>query len=71
MRSVKGDETMEISNLENVGTFKQKYIDKLGAKDLKAENVRMFCLGKELRDELFLYSYDLIDEMTVQVMFKK
>ena len=31
----------------------------------------MFCMGKELKDELFLYSYDLIDEMTVQVMFKK
>ncbi len=28
----------------------------------------MFCLGKELKDELFLYTYDIIDEMTVQVM---
>jgi hypothetical protein len=30
----------------------------------------MFCLGKELKDELYLFSYDIVDEMTVQVMFK-
>ena len=49
------------------------YIDKLGAdaEGMKVENIRMFCLGKEFKDDLFLYSYDLIDEMTVQVMIKK
>ena len=31
----------------------------------------MFCLGKELKDDLFLYTYDIIDEMTVQVMIAK
>jgi len=31
----------------------------------------MFCLGKELKDDLFLYSYDMMDEITVQAMFKK
>jgi len=25
----------------------------------------MFCLGKELKDDLFLYSYDIADEMAV------
>lgn len=71
MRSVKGDITIQISNHESVKAFKQKYIDKLGDNTLKIENIRLFCLGKELKDELFLYSYDLIDEMTVQAMFKK
>jgi hypothetical protein len=49
------------------------YLDKLGtaAADIKAEKVRMFCLGKELKDDLFLYTYDIIDEMTVQVMIAK
>ena len=57
--------------MEGVKFFKQKYIDKIQDKDLKIENIRMFCLGKELKDELFLYSYDLVDDMTVQVMFKR
>ena len=28
-------------------------------------------MGKELKDDLFLYSYDLLNESTVQVMIKK
>jgi hypothetical protein len=49
------------------------YLDKLGsaAADIKMEKLRMFCLGKELKDDLFLYTYDIIDEMTVQVMIAK
>jgi hypothetical protein len=50
------------------------YLDKLGsqvAEGLKVEHIRMFCLGKELKDDLFLYTYDIADEMTVQVMIKK
>lgn len=38
---------------------------------LKPEHLRLFCLGKELKDELFLYSYDMIDEMAIQAMIKK
>lgn len=50
------------------------YIDKLGssaAEGLNVSKIRMFCLGKELKDELFLYTYDIVDEMTVQVMIIK
>ena len=62
-----------VSNLVSILEFKQMYINKVGseAEGLKVEAIRMFCLGKELRDELFLYTYDLVDEMTVQVMIKK
>ena len=28
----------------------------------------MFCMGKELKEDLFLYSYEIKDEMTVQAM---
>ena len=28
-------------------------------------------MGKELKDDLFIYSYDIIDESTVQVMITK
>jgi hypothetical protein len=49
------------------------YLDKLGAAaaDIKPEKIRMFCLGKELKDDLFLYSYDITDELTIQVMIAK
>ena len=62
-----------VSNLVSIAEFKKMYIEKLGpnADGMIVENIRMFCLGKELRDELFLYTYDIIDEMTVQVMIKK
>ena len=71
MRSVKGDSVMAVSNLKSIAEFKQMYIDKIGDKGIKMENLRMFCLGKELQNDMFLYSYDIIDEMTVQVMIKK
>ena len=28
-------------------------------------NVRFFCLGKELKDELFVYSYEMFDGIVV------
>jgi hypothetical protein len=34
-------------------------------------NIRMFAMGKELKDDLFIFSYDIINESTVQVMIKK
>jgi Ubiquitin family len=74
VRSPKGDCTLQCSNLLSIAQFKQMYIDKLGpdaAQGLKVEKIRMFCLGKELKDELFLYTYDIVDEMTVQVMITK
>ena len=56
---------MSVSNLIPILEFKQRYIEKTNDKELKIENVRMFVLGKELKDELFLYSYDIIDEMAI------
>ena len=35
------------------------------------ETVRFFCLGKELQDEMYLYSYDIKDELTIQCMQRK
>jgi hypothetical protein len=34
-------------------------------------NVRLFAMGKELKDELWVYSYDMMNESTVQAMIKK
>ena len=43
----------------------EKSIDTTG---MDVKNLRFFCLGKELQDELFVYSYDLVDEITIQCM---
>jgi len=71
VRSAKvGDTVMSCSNLLSVLEFKQRYLEKINEKTQKPENLRLFCLGKELKDDLFLYSYDIADEMTIQVMYK-
>ena len=63
---------MATTNLISVLEFKQAYLDKIGEKEhTSPEDIRMFCLGKELKDDLYLYSYDIVDEMVLQVMYKK
>lgn len=72
IRSTKnGDIVLATTNTISVLDFKQMYLDKVGDKECKADNIRMFCLGKELKDDLFLYSYDIVDEVVLQVMYKK
>ena len=70
--AAKGDIIMEMSNLLPISEFKQLYISELGDKGegLLVEKIRMFAMGKELKDDLFVYSYDIINESTVQVMIK-
>ena len=71
MRSPKtGDTTMSVSNLISIYEFKQKYLELINDKTTKPEILRLFCLGKELKDDLFLFSYEIADEMAIQVMFK-
>jgi len=33
--------------------------------------VRFFCLGKELKDDLYVYSYEMFDNIVVQVTIRK
>lgn len=66
-----GDCTLSVSNMISILELKQKYIDQLTEKELKPSNLRLFCLGKELKDDLFIYSYDIVDEVTVQAMIKR
>lgn len=66
-----GDCTLSVSNMISILELKQKYIDQLPEKGLKPSNLRLFCLGKELKDDLFIYSYDIVDEVTVQAMIKR
>ena len=68
-----GDVQLETSNLISIVDFKKTYIKNLkkNGKGLTYDKIRMFAMGKELKDDLFLYSYDILNESTVQVMIKK
>ena len=59
----KNDVTAEISNLASISELKDVYIIKFP--DLEKPLLRMFCMGRELKDELFMYSYDIKDVMVV------
>jgi hypothetical protein len=55
--------------------LKKTYVELLLSKELIKTNmdsssIRMFAMGKELKDDLFVYSYDIMNESTVQVMFR-
>ena len=54
----------------SVFELKQAYC-KLLENDVTPEELRFFCMGQELKDNLFLYSYDIIDEMAIQAMIRK
>jgi hypothetical protein len=45
--------------------LKKKFIEEMKFEGSEPENIRFFCLGKELQDDLFLYSYDIKDEMAI------
>ena len=66
-----GDVDLELSNLLDIKSLKEKYCDKLNKEDVTTDLLRIFAMGKELKDELFIYSYDIMDESTIQVMIKK
>jgi len=61
----------EVSNLMTVVDFKKEYIAQLKDDTVECANVRLFAMGKELKDELWIYSYDMMNESTVQAMIKK
>ena len=71
-----GSHTLQLSNLSTISAVKQAYLDALGAEkvaelSLALEKVRLFSMGQELKDELFIYSYNIKDNMVMQAMFRK
>ena len=49
-----------------------QYLDNLGisVEEIPLSRLRFFCMGKELQDDLYLYSYDIASDMVVQAMIK-
>ena len=63
--AARGDVVLELSNLMPVSEFKKEYVSLLKDETVDVNNVRLFAMGKELKDELWIYSYDIINESTV------
>ena len=62
---------MNVSNKLSVAELKLQYLGERAQEGVGLENIRIFCLGKELKDDLFLYSYEIADGIVMQVMIKK
>ena len=65
-----GDVEMDMSNLLNILELKNRYVKLLDEKeltkgDVESSQLRMFAMGKELKDDLFIYSYDILNESTI------
>ena len=66
--------TADIENDMTIEDLKKLYIAELEkkmpdeAKDMDPKKLRFLCLGKELKDDLFVYSYDIRDDLTIQCM---
>ena len=65
--------TEDISNHCSIIELKHKFIQHLGdgGVGLKPENLRYFSLGKELKDDLHVFSYDMHNDITIQCMLRK
>ena len=51
--------------------MKLQYLKAIELPDDELSTIRFFCMGKELKNDLFLYSYDIASDMVVQAMFAK
>jgi hypothetical protein len=51
--------------LTSIKDLKKTFIDEMKFEGFQPEDIRFFCLGKELQDDLYLYSYDIKDEMAI------
>ena len=43
----------------------------MAEKNAEVSKLRFFCMGKELKDDLFLYSYEMSDNIVVQAMLRQ
>ena len=75
MRSQKlGEKDVTCSNLCAISMVKQAYLSQAGRLEgegaVDVAKLRFLSMGKELKDEFFLYSYDIVDNMVIQAMLR-
>lgn len=72
--AIMGDVVLKrVSNLLTILELKEDYIEcnkNKDAKGLTTDRVRFFVMGKELKNDLFVYSYDITPDLTIQAMIK-
>ena len=71
-----GSHDIQTSNLSSIEALKQVYMSLIGAAKveehgLDVDKIRFFSMGKELKNDLFVYTYDMQDGIVVQAMFRK
>ena len=64
---MKGDKTLPVPNTIQIEKLKNAYLDAIGisSEEIPISRLRFFCMGKELSDDLYLYSYDIASDMVV------
>lgn len=45
--------------------MKEEYLKQAKINDKTVADVRLFSLGKELKDDFFMYSYDITDDVVM------
>lgn len=63
---------IDVLNTQTIEEIKMMWIATLGdkAEMLTADRVRLFCMGKELKDDLFAYSYNMNKDSVLQAMIR-
>ena len=62
---------MKVSNKTRITDLKTAYMKIIDKTGTPVDKIRFFCLGKEFKDDLYLYSYDVADGMVIQCMIKQ
>lgn len=63
------DIVISTTNKAQITDAKQTFLETAELmKSVEESSVRFFCLGKELKNEFFLYSYDISEDTVIQAM---
>ena len=62
-----------MSSIEQVKASYLEELDegKVEEKGASVAKLRFFCLGKELKNELYIYSYEMADKIVIQAMLRQ
>lgn len=67
IRHIALDIDVTLSNRSDISVLKQKYLETRKL-DIEPEKLRLIFKGKELQNDFFVYSYDLVDGSVVVAM---
>ena len=56
--------------MATIAELKMMYVSTVNKPDILPHHLRMFYMGKELKDDLHVYSYDMREDLTIQCLVK-